>query len=206
MTHLNHRRARIGACPHAKETTPPGVASRARRSRRGFTLIETALTTVIVGVGVLSIVSAQQAFHQKNEWSTHASIAMHLGNEIREMTLRLPRHDPVVGFTDPWGPEDNEDSVADYDDIDDFDGDLGTGLIFSAGLDNGPINAQRQVISNMDGWSQEIYVYNVDPFDLATIEDDGSTNTLIVEVIVTYQGPRDSEPEEMTRVQYLVPN
>ena len=54
--------------------------------RTGFTLIETALATIIVGVGVLAMVSAQAAFHQKNAWSTHASIATHLGNEIREMT------------------------------------------------------------------------------------------------------------------------
>ena len=83
---------------------------RRRRShhQRGFTLIETALATVIVGVGVLAMVSAQMAFHQKNAWSTHASIATHLGNEIREMTWNLPRHDPVTGDAF-WGPEgDNE--------------------------------------------------------------------------------------------------
>ena len=64
---------------------------------RAFTLLETALATIIVGVGVLSIVAAQQAFHIQNAWSTHASIATALGNEIREMTLNLPRHDPVTG-------------------------------------------------------------------------------------------------------------
>ena len=37
-----------------------------RSARGGFTLIETALATVIVGVGVLAIVAAQQAFHKQN--------------------------------------------------------------------------------------------------------------------------------------------
>ena len=46
-----------------------------QRARRGFTLIESALATVIIGVGVLAMVTAQQALHRKNEWSTHASIA-----------------------------------------------------------------------------------------------------------------------------------
>ena len=86
-------------------------------ARRGFTLIETALATIIVGVGVVAIVSAQQAFHIKNNWSTHASTATLLGNEIREMTLNLPRHDPVTGQA-YWGSEPNETWVGDFDDID----------------------------------------------------------------------------------------
>jgi len=66
--------------------------------RRGFSLLETALAIIIVGVGVLSMMIAQQAFHQQNRWSMHASTAMRLGHELREMTINLPRHDPVTGF------------------------------------------------------------------------------------------------------------
>ena len=93
-----------------------GIARRPERprARRGFTLIETALATIIVGVGVVAIVSAQQAFHIKNNWSTHASTATLLGNEIREMTLNLPRHDPVTGEA-YWGSEPNETWVGDFD-------------------------------------------------------------------------------------------
>ena len=52
--------------------TPRGGLA-AEPSRQGFTLIESALATIIVGVGVLSIVAAQQSFHQKNSWSSHIS-------------------------------------------------------------------------------------------------------------------------------------
>ncbi len=175
-------------------------------ARRGFTLIETALATIIVGVGVVAIVSAQQAFHIKNNWSTHASTATLLGNEIREMTLNLPRHDPVTGLA-YWGSEPNEAWVGDFDDIDDFDGN-GGGLIFSADFDppNGPINARREVIVNMPGWTQIVEVYNVDPFDITSIQPDGTTNLLRVEVIVTYQAPSDQTPREMTRVSWITPN
>ncbi len=183
-------------------------AKRRRRShpQRGFTLIETALATVIVGVGVLAMVSAQTAFHQKNAWSTHASIATHLGSEIREMTWNLPRHDPVTGDAF-WGPEgDNEASFQDYDDLDDFDG-LGGGLVFSP-----PINAQRQLIVNMDAWSQTVRVFNVDPFNivfdgdtLAGVQPDGTTNTMAVEVTIHFENPRDSEVMEMTRVTWIAP-
>ena len=179
---------------------------RCRRGRRhgGFTLIETALATIIVGVGVLAIVSAQQAFHQKNSWSTHVSTATMLGNELREMTWNLPQHDPVTGDAF-WGPEgDNELWVGDFDDLDDFDGD-GDGWIFSADDDSGPINARREVIPNMDGWSQTVRVFNVNPFDITEEWADGTSNFMAVEVIVEYQAPRTNERIEITRVSWIAP-
>ncbi len=196
----------------AEGHTPPASARGSSRvsgrpsRRRGFTLIETALATVIVGVGVLAMVAAQQAFHQQNRWSTHASIAERLGNEIREMTLNLPRHDPVTG-TAFWGPEPNEFSWTDFDDLDDFDGSGGAGLVFSAELGNGPINARREIIANMDGWSQTVTVFNVDPFDITDgTVGDGVTDTIMIEVVVMYQQSGADEPEEMTRVSWLAPN
>lgn len=177
------------------------------RPRIGFTLIETALATIIVGIGVLAIVSAQAAFHQKNAWSTHASIATYLAGEIRELTWDLPRNDPVTGDVN-WGPEgDNEASFEDYDDLDDFDG-MGGGLVFSP-----PIDAQRRVISNMDGWTQTVRVFNVDPFNivfdgdtLAGVAADGTTDTIAIEVTIHYQAPHADEAMEMTRVTWISPN
>ncbi len=170
------------------------------------------MATIIVGVGVLAMVSAQAAFHKKNAWSTHANVATQLGNEIREMTWNLPRHDPVTGDAF-WGPDGGEEMViTDFDDLDDFDG-AGDGLIFSAALGNGPINARREIIANMDGWSQTIRVFNLDPFnivfnpaDLGGLPADGTSDVLCVEVVVEYQGPRDSQATEMTRVSWIAPN
>jgi len=171
---------------------------------RGFTLIETALTTVIVGVGVLAMVSAFQSFHRQNHWSSHASIAERLGNEIRELSLNLPRHDPITG-TAYWGPEPGEVSVEDFNDLDDFAGD-GGGVVFSADLGNGPINARREVIPNMAGWAQYVRVYNVDPFDLSGAEaTPASTPMMFVEVIVTFRAPNTVDEIEMTRVTWLAP-
>ena len=201
----------------AAALTPPGEATinrrggtrharrRGRTGRGGFTLIETALATIIVGVGVLAMVSAQAAFHKKNQWSTHASTAQALANELREMTWSLPRHDPVTGDAF-WGPEANEVWVGDYDDLDDFDGPTGEGLIFSADLANGPINARREIILNMPGWAQVVRVFNVDPFDITNEQGDGTTVMVAVEVIVQYQAPSENEPTEMTRVSWIAPN
>ncbi|MCZ6735691.1 MAG: prepilin-type N-terminal cleavage/methylation domain-containing protein [Planctomycetota bacterium] len=202
---------RATGASHRSRNTTGRSRPISRRRPRGFTLIETALATIIVGVGVLAMVTAQQAFHKKNSWSTHVSTATALANEIREMTWNLPRHDPVTGIIyDPitgamiggWGPEDNEGWVGDFDDLDDFDGD-GGGLVFSAELNNGPINARREIIANMNGWAQIVGAYSVDPFDITSVELDASTNMMLMEVAVTYQGPGDQTPVEITRVSWI---
>jgi hypothetical protein len=173
--------------------------------RSGFTLMETALAIVIVGTGVLSIMAAQAAFHKQNDWSTHASTATFLANEIREMTVRMNLYDPVTG-TAFWGPETNETLLADFDDLDDFDGVEGLGTYFSAADGTGPVNAQRQVIPDMDGWSQQVVVYNVDPQDISaegSADLDGQTNVIRMEVTVFYQGINDEEPSEVTRLAWI---
>ncbi|MDI9404965.1 MAG: hypothetical protein QM516_13945, partial [Limnohabitans sp.] len=169
-----------------------------------FTLIETALATVIVGTGVIAIVAAQQAFFRQNEWSTHASTAQRLGNEIRELTLHLPRHDPVTGTTF-WGPESTEIDITDFDDLDDFDGEDGNGTVFSALLGSGPIGASGDVIPAMDGWSQRVFVEHIDPLEITRVVADGASDLMRVRVVIEYQGPSDSEPREITRVTWIAP-
>lgn len=157
------------------------IVGRGRRisSHRGaFTLIETSLATVIVGVGVLASIDANTSFLQKNAWSTNTSTATFLANELREMMRRFPRHDKFSGgiyFEDPlnhtgfqgWGPEPNEifidpNTLAilgfDFDDLDDFDGMLfgnaTTTLPFTQRFD-GPINAFGQII-NQTTWTGDL--------------------------------------------------
>ena len=158
-----------------------------RATSPGFTLIETAMALVIIGVGVIAMVDAQRAFMQSNAWSNHATTATYLANEIREMSRRYPRHDPVTGlYLDGedlvgWGSEVGEVVVTDFDDLDDFDS-----VIFGAGGGDGPINAVGEVIFEIDqwgdvrldgdgvpiplaGWSQTIFVEKVNPFNLADV-------------------------------------
>ncbi len=171
---------------------------------KGFTLIETALATVIVGTGVLAIVSAHQAFFKQNEWSTQASTAQRLGNEIRELTLHLPKHDPVTG-TSYWGPEPNEYDVEDYDDLDDFDGEDGKGTVFSADDGSGPLSALGFPLTGMQGWSQHVFVENVNPYNLTQVVADGSSDTVRIRVVVEYKAPGESAAREMTRVTWIAP-
>lgn len=165
-----------------------------RTSQSGFTLIETGLATVVIGVGVVALIEAHGAFMRSNQWSTHAATATLMGGEIRELTRRLPRHDPVSGLViagDPpalagWGSDGGEVGVLDFDDMDDFDAiQFGNG-----GQLPGPIDALGAVIpetladgtvvvdGNGDpvpiaGWSQRVVVEKVLPTNLTqAVADD----------------------------------
>lgn len=171
-----------------------------RRSGRGFTLLESAMTVTIIGVGVLAMVEAQQAFIQSNLWSSHAATGTYLANEVRERMRNLPRHDPIVGLIGPqyaFGRETGELTVDDFDDIDDYHG-----IVFGAGQDfPGPIDAFGRVIPELDihgavvldengnpagmsGWTQEVIVEKIEPFDTSVVRAEdyfrvppGSSNT-----------------------------
>lgn len=176
-----------------------------RASRRGFTLIEAALATVIIGVGVLALVEAQGAFLRSNSWSSQAATATYLANEIRELTRRLPKHDPVNGlFVDTsgggatlrgWGPRTGDTGPRDFSYLTAFDG---ITFIFSGtagwadGNLPGPIDAFGTVIPDIDangtvrtnaggqplplqGWSQEVRVDKISPFNSSVAYADDAT-------------------------------
>lgn len=152
--------------------TPP------RTNRRsGFTLIETALATLIVGLGIVTIVSSQITFIRKNQWSTHTSTASLLASEIRELSRNFTRHDRFTGglytysaggvdTNAGWGCEVDTPTVWDLDDLDDLDGVVfGDATDLPEGFDlthrfPGPVNAFREVINqtNWDGTLQTIEV------------------------------------------------
>jgi prepilin-type N-terminal cleavage/methylation domain-containing protein len=167
---------------------------RRRDSRsRAFTLLETMMALVIIGVGVLAFVDAQAAFTKSNSWSTQAATGMLLANEIREFSRRLPRHDPVTGLTlvgtgasavlQGWGREPNEITIDDIDDLDDLDGvKFGVGGTYAGPIDafghvipevtlDGTIEVANGQPVSMQGWSQRVVVQKVDPYNFNTVRD-----------------------------------
>ncbi len=220
-----------------------GRARLAPAPRRAFTLLETALALVIVLVGVLAILEAQQSFVRSNSWSSHEATATYLAAEVRERMRNLPRHDSVTGLqlvtgggaptVQGLGPESGEITVDDYDDVDDY---LNArfGLL---GTLPGPIDAFGQVIPEVDadghvvldpqtgqplpmqGWSQEVAVEKVDPYDFAQTRDWTFTEAasgnfvgravgqfpLRVTVSVYYQGPFDPQRELITTMSWITP-
>lgn len=181
--------------------------SRSTRRRAGFTLIEASLTMVIVSTGVLAIVSAQQAYHIKNDYAVRAATGQLLANEIREMTFGLPQHDPITGAAN-FGPEPGEASVADYDDLDDF-----AGVVDAAGVGAGltlnpPVNAVGVTLPNMGRWTQQISVGNVFPnfIDTVNTEPLGTTDMVRMTVQVFYQEDTGAADRiEVARMIWVVP-
>lgn len=163
------------------------------------------MATVIVGTGVLSILAAQQAYHRKNDWAQRTSTAVLLANEIRELTLPLPLHDPISGMA-TMGPEANEATLADYDDLDDFAGvvdasGLGAGLEFDP-----PINALRQAVGGLEGWTQEVRVENVlaDNISSTFAQPLGTTDLMRVTVTIRYRPHGSEESHVLTTLTWVV--
>ncbi|HZW10887.1 MAG TPA: hypothetical protein VFF69_13380 [Phycisphaerales bacterium] len=173
--------------------SPNRLSKHVRGARRSgaFTLLEAALTLVILGVGVLAMVDAQSAFIQSNLWSSHAATGTFLAQEIRELSRHFSRHDPVRGLSPDgagqvlFGMEEGEVTVGDIDDVDDLDG-----LRFGhEGNMAGPISATGAVIPEigldgeveldgegepvpMAGWAQQIVVEKVEPYDTSVVRAD----------------------------------
>jgi len=167
------------------------MRARATQSRPAFTLIETALATVIIGVGVLALVQAQDSFLRSNSWSTQAATANYLACEIREMTRTLPKFDPVNGLYISggqlvgWGPRATDTGPRDFAYLTAFDGMRFTYGGTAGWTDYdlpGPVDAFGTVIPDIDGngtvrttstgaimplqgWTQEVHVVKIDPFN-----------------------------------------
>src|SRR4051812_30000525 len=62
----------------------------APRIRKGFTLIEAAIVTVIVGVGIVGMLQLLAAGTMANSDSTELTTAMNLAANMHEMSLSVP--------------------------------------------------------------------------------------------------------------------
>lgn len=126
--------------------------------RRGFTLIEAAITTIIIGVGCVSMLELLGAGTLANNESTELTTAINLAGNVREAMTGMHYADPTLPTH--WGPETGEGGVSAYDDVDDFDG-------WSSGTQN-PINARRERLGAEYGhWTQQVKVECVRPDNLA---------------------------------------
>ncbi|HVT90162.1 MAG TPA: prepilin-type N-terminal cleavage/methylation domain-containing protein [Tepidisphaeraceae bacterium] len=131
------------------------IASHSKR-RRGFTLIETALATVIVGVGIVAMMQLFAACTFETRASAQMSTATLLASNIQEAMGGLTFADPSVGHTH-FGKETGE-TLATFNDIDDFD----------AGSFNPPIDSLRQQIPTMSKYTQVVSVWPVYPYNLSS--------------------------------------
>ncbi|MCH7557080.1 MAG: prepilin-type N-terminal cleavage/methylation domain-containing protein [Planctomycetes bacterium] len=145
---------------------------RGTRYEDGFSLIEVLIAILLVGLAIASLVTANSAFTKANGAGVELSTAEFLIEQIRELSILLPVIDPETGiFT--FGPEVGE-TLADYDDLDDFDG-----ASFSP-----PIDAGREPLDDLVAYSQQITVENVNASDFEQVEIDHSSFFVRVSVKV----------------------
>ena len=115
-----------------------------------FTLIEALFAVLLIGVAIVSLLGANIALTNANSAGADLSTAEFLIEQIRELTTLLPVVDPQTATT-TFGPEAGETTLANYDDVDDFNG-----ASFSP-----PVNNLGQAINQLSRFTQLVTVENV---------------------------------------------
>jgi type II secretory pathway pseudopilin PulG len=170
-----------------------------RRRCAGFTLIEAAMAVAIVGLGVLASMSLFAACTQQTAAATRSTTALMLATHVQEAMVGLSFSDPGTA-TLHWGPEAGE-SLATYNDVDDFDG-----KTF-----NPPIDSQRAAIPSQSQWSQQVDVMPIDPnlpgqnTDVAhlTIGKGTYTGAVRVRVTILYNATPASPTESVLQTSFV---
>jgi hypothetical protein len=152
-----------------------------RRRRRGFTLIEAAMTTAIIGFGVVGMVQLLAAGTVSNAEGTELTTAVNLANNVREISLGMAYNDPeqpTVWATKEGTGNPNTDVVL-YDDVFDLDG-----VTFSP-----PLDVRRLPIGTYTNWAQQVVVETVAVDQLSSVRPkDVTERTARVTVTVTRNG------------------
>ena len=156
--------------------------------KSAFTFIEVLIAIILVGLAIVSLVAANSSFTKANGAATDLSTAEFFIEQMRELTVLLPVIDPQTG-TDLFGPE--ETGLANYDDLDDFDG-----ASFSP-----PIGADGETLNGFAAFSQQITVENVNPANFQEVI--GDHNSAFVRVTVkVFLNSREISSSSWIRAQY----
>jgi prepilin-type N-terminal cleavage/methylation domain-containing protein len=168
-------------------------------ARRGFTLIETAMATIIVGLGITSMVHLVATCTQANDFSKQTTIAMLLADHITEAMDGLPFNDPYLVRT-YFGPEPGE-TLATFNDVDDFDG----------SSFNPPIDSLRNAMPQFSQFTQVISVWPILPGQLSgntnpanpAIAKSTYTGAVRVQVRIMYQRVPADTAREVYRSSWI---
>ncbi len=159
----------------------------AKKYKGGFSLIEVLLAIILVGIAVASLVAVNASFTMENAAGTELSTAEFLIEQIKELTVLLPVVDPNIE-TAIFGPETGETALAQYDDLDDFDG-------FDSSTLGAPINADRTLLNDFAPFVQQITVENVSAGDFEQVVADGTSSFVRVTVTITMNSKQISSAD-----------
>jgi prepilin-type N-terminal cleavage/methylation domain-containing protein len=149
------------------------MAYERRRKKNGFTLVELLIASVLIGFAIAALLASNTAYTSANAGGIQLSTAEFLIEEIRELTACLETVDPETKM-DVWGPETGESSVADYDDLDDFDG-----VSLSP-----PIDVSCAQLTDFSAYTQQITVQNVFPGQFQFVVADHGSDFVKVTVTI----------------------
>lgn len=125
----------------------------------GFTLIESALAIVIIGVGVVASMQLFVTCTQQNQAGMRMNSAMMLANNVQELISTLPFWNPDPGYGNAqFGPTATQKGagVVSYNNV----------TAFQNASINPPIDMARIGHPELKQYSQVITVEPVDPFNL----------------------------------------
>jgi len=149
-----------------------------RSSRGGFSLIEVAVATAIVGIGMAALLAATMSGTRTNDAGKKLTQAVFLAQGVREWTLGLPFSDPDPADADnPPGPDDGDPQTF-VDDLDDL-----IDVTYSP-----PRDGQGMAIHDLNDWSQTIQLTWVNADDPSTPVIAGASDVILVSVTVSYLG------------------
>jgi len=146
--------------------------------RRGFTLMETGLATIIIGLSVMSVMELLAKGTISNYDGAQQTTAINLAKNIREMCLDLHFTDPVT--PNNWGLDAGESASnpSTINDLNDLDG-----LSFCP-----PLDSRKVPIAGWTDWTQSIVVHSVDPNRLTLDVPDGTTPANRITVTISHKG------------------
>jgi len=160
-------------------------ALRPRSRRGGFTLLEIAVATIIIGVGLTALMATMRAGTSANSSSNKLTTSLFLAQNIHEWTRRLPFRDPdPEDAGNPPGPDGGTSPQDFVDDVDDL-----MDVTFCP-----PRDGTGAKILSLPDWSQTITMTWREPDDLllktpaAPTPAPGSTDTILVTVDIKYRG------------------
>jgi|SRR5579859_1711260 len=150
----------------------------ARRLPRGFTLVEAALTMVIIGTGVMAMLQLLTAGTMSNSSAAELTTAVQLANNVHEIALSLPftcaANPTSTTFKDSGGP-------ANYTYVWDINGDTY----------KPPLDIRRNQIANYTAWTQQVTVQSVDPTNLDAVRPNSvSLPTARVTVVILHNAKK----------------
>jgi len=161
-----------------RRSTGELMRGRHNRVRRGgFSLVEVAVTTTIVGVGVTALLLSVGSGTKVNAGASELTQAVFLAQEIREWTIKLPFSDPDLADQGKPPGSDGSDPQVFVDDLDDL-----MGVTYSP-----PRDGRGLAITSAIGWAQRITITWRDPDNLASIVGDGATDVVYVQVDILHR-------------------